>query len=79
MQSKLIKAAGMTTCPAHRPRQNSHAVGSRFIAAELWKAAEKENALSLVSPEIALLLYIRLWLKGDGLLLLMKLGINHNM
>ena len=25
-QSKSIKAAGMTTCPVHRPRKNSHAV-----------------------------------------------------
>jgi len=34
----------MTTCSVHRPRKNSHAVGLRCIAAELWKAAEKEKA-----------------------------------
>jgi len=43
-QSKLIKAAGMTTCSVHHPRKNSYAVGLRCIAAELWKAAEKEKA-----------------------------------
>jgi len=43
-QSKLIKAAGMSTCLVHRPHKNCHAVGSRCIAAELWKAAEKEKA-----------------------------------
>jgi len=47
-QSKLIKAAGMTTCSVHRPRKNSHSVGLRCIAAELWKleAAEKFPLLS---------------------------------
>jgi len=34
----------MTTCSVHCPRKNSHAVGLRCIAAELWKAAEKEKA-----------------------------------
>jgi len=45
-QSKLIKAAGTTNCSVHRHRKNSHAVGSRCIAAELWKAAEKEKEKS---------------------------------
>ena len=44
----------MTTCPVLRLRTNSHAEGSRCIAAELWKAAEKEKA-PLVSPEIPLI------------------------
>jgi len=43
-QSKLIKAAGMTTCSVHRARKHSHAVGLCCIAAELWKVAEKEKA-----------------------------------
>jgi len=34
----------MTTCSVHRLRKNFHAVGSRSIATELWKAAEKEKA-----------------------------------
>jgi len=43
----------MTTCSVHRPRKNSHAVGLRCIAAELWKAAEKEKALSCLARNTA--------------------------
>jgi len=44
----------MTACSVHRPRKNSHAVGLRCIAAELWKVAEKSPSL-IVSPEIPLI------------------------
>jgi len=56
--SKLIKAAGMTTCSVHRPRKNSHAVGLRCIYAELRKAAEKAPLLSHQKHRVLLSLFL---------------------
>jgi len=54
-QSKLIKAAGMTTCLAHRPRKNSYAVGLRCIAAQNYGKPLKKKSPSLVSLETPLI------------------------
>jgi len=43
------------TCSVHRPRENSHAVELRCIAAELWKAAKKKKPLSCLARNTAYL------------------------